>query len=98
MVLVRNIKKNAGVFNLASYASDWRAYWENPTTISYKDGASKTTHANMQEGKNLQEVGSASGDFSPVGRAAALFSAKWQSSEDLINAARQLTALTHNNP
>lgn len=52
----------------------------------------------MQEGKNLQEVGSASGDFSPVGRAAALFSAKWQSSEDLINAARQLTALTHNNP
>ena len=98
MVLVRNIAKNAGVFNLASYAADWRAYWENPSTTSYKDGASKTTHANLQEGKTIEEAGSASGDFSPVGRAAALFSAKWESHEDLVDAARKLTALTHNNP
>jgi len=53
MVLVRNIAKNGGNFDLASYAADWRAFWENPQTVSYKDGATKTTLANLSEGKNI---------------------------------------------
>lgn len=53
MVLVRNIAKNGGNFDLTSYAADWRAFWENPQTVSYKDGATKTTLANLSEGKNI---------------------------------------------
>ena len=98
MILVRNIAKHNGILNLESYSADWRAFWENPATTSYKDGASKTTHANLQQGKSFTEAGTDSHDFSPVGRAAALFSAKWESPKNLIDTARQLTSMTHNSP
>ena len=98
MILIRNIAKNKGILNLELYSKDWRAFWENPETTSYKDGATKTTHSNLQSGKNYSEAGADSHDLSPVGRAAALFSAKWKTSEELVETARKPTAMTHNQP
>ena len=98
MILIRNIARNRGILNLESYSADWRAFWENPNTTSYKDGASKTTHTNLKAGKNYLEAGADSHDLSPVGRAAALFSAKWKTPEELVEASRKLTSMTHNHP
>jgi ADP-ribosylglycohydrolase len=72
MLLVRHMKNHGGQFDLASFASEWRAFWENPTNKSYRDGATKATLANLQEGKSPLEAGSPSVDISAVGRIAPL--------------------------
>lgn len=97
LIIVRSIGKNNGVFNFKSYVEDWKAFWDNPDVKTYKDGASKTTHANLISGANITEAGSNSADFNAVGRTAALFGANWENSEDLVSAARQLCSFTHNN-
>lgn len=88
LIIVRSIGKNNGVFNFKSYVDDWKAFWDNPDVKTYKDGASKTTHANLINGININEAGSNSGDFNAVGRTAALFAANWENPEDLVSAAR----------
>lgn len=94
LVLLRAISK-AGNFNLAGFAADWRAYWENPETISYRDGATKATLSHLLSDSN---PASSSSDIAGAARIAPLFLVKWESEEELLLAVRVQTAFTHGDP
>ncbi len=94
LVLLRSISKR-GNFNLAGFAADWHAFWEDPTTISYRDGATKATLAHLQSESN---GASTSGDIAGAARIGPLFLLKWQSEEELLFAVRVQTAFTHGAP
>lgn len=94
LVLLRAVSKT-GNFNLAGFAADWRAYWENPATISYRDGATKATLAHLQSDTN---PASSSSDIAGAGRIGPLFLLKWETEEELLLAVRVQTAFTHGDP
>ncbi len=97
MVLLRSLAKH-GRFDLSAFAAEWRAFWESPTTLSYRDGATKATLLNLQQGLPPENAASPSNDIAGAARIAPLFLLNWASSEDLIAAARAQTAFTHGDP
>jgi len=97
LVLLRYIAEHHA-FDLAGYAAAWKAYWENPATISYKDGSTKETLAGLGKGLPPERAGAHSHDLSGAGRFAPLFLLQWNDDEGLLAAVRQLTAFTHNHP
>jgi ADP-ribosylglycohydrolase len=97
LVLLRSIQK-AGKFDLTQFAADWRAYWEAPETISYRDGATKATLANLQAGMPVDQAASSSHDLAGAGRIAPLFLLKWENDAALVAAARAVTGFTHGDP
>ena len=97
MVLLRSIALH-GRFNLASFANAWRAFWENPETCSYRDGATNATLANLQGGMAPAQAASPSNDIAGAARIGPLFLLKWKASDDLIAAAREQTSFTHGDP
>jgi ADP-ribosylglycohydrolase len=97
LVLLRSIVEQ-GEFNLSRFAADWRAFWENPACISYRDGATKATLANLQSGASLVAAASGSHDMAGAAKGAPLFLLRWANDDDLIHATRSLTAFTHGDP
>lgn len=97
MVLLRSLALH-GRFDLASFANEWRAFWENPETQSYRDGATKATLANLRSGLPPAQAASPSNDIAGAARIAPLFLLKWKSNDDLIAAARAQTSFTHGDP
>ena len=97
LVLLRSLALH-GRFDLASFAYEWRTFWENPETQSYRDGATKATFANLRSGLAPTQAASPSNDIAGAARIAPLFLLKWKSSDDLIAAARAQTSLTHGDP
>jgi len=97
MVLLRSLAAH-GRFNQAAFADEWRLFWENPATLSYRDGATKTTLENLRAGKPLDATASSSNDIAGAARIAPLFLLDWKSNEHLVAAARSQTALTHGDP
>lgn len=86
-----------GKFDLQSYADSWRAYWENPQHTSYRDGATRTTLILLQAGLPPGKAGSSSNDLAGAACIAPLFLMEMPEHEILL-AARELTAFTHNDP
>jgi ADP-ribosylglycohydrolase len=97
LVLLRSIVKT-GRFDLKAFASDWRSFWENPATTSYRDGATRTTLANLQKGDAPDAAASTSHDLAGAAKIAPLFLLPWNHLQDQVTAARALTAFTHNDP
>ena len=97
MVLLRSLALH-GRFDLASFANEWRAFWENPETQSYRDGATKATLANLRNGLSPSQAASPSNDIAGAARIAPLFLLKWKSDDDLVAAARAQTSFTHGDP
>jgi ADP-ribosylglycohydrolase len=97
MVLLRSLALHAR-FDLASFANEWRTFWENPETQSYRDGATKATLANLRNGLPPAQAASPSNDIAGAARIAPLFLLKWKSNDDLIAAARAQTSFTHGDP
>jgi ADP-ribosylglycohydrolase len=97
LVLLRSIAE-AGNFKMERFASLWRDYWENEKTVSYRDGATKATLANLQSGKDLDASASPSNDIAGAARMAPLFLLNWESEEQLLFAIRQETSFTHGAP
>lgn len=97
LVLLRSIQR-LGRWDLATYAADWRAYWEDPATISYRDGATRETLANLQSGVSFEKAASHSHDLAGAGRISPLFLLTWQNDESLVAAAREVTGFTHGDP
>lgn len=85
----------SGKYDLDAFAAEWRAYWENPSTISYRDGATKGTLANLSEGVPAKDAGAHSHDLAGVSIIAPLFLLKWEDDESLVAACKELTAFTH---
>ncbi len=97
MVLLRSLALH-GRFDLASFATEWRNFWETPETQSYRDGATKATLANLRSGLPPAQAASPSNDIAGAARIAPLFLLKWKSNDDLIAAARAQTSFTHGDP
>lgn len=97
MVLLRSLASH-GRFDLASFANEWGAFWENPETQSYRDGATKATLENLRNGLPPAQAASPSNDIAGAARIAPLFLPKWKSDEELISAARAQTSFTHGDP
>lgn len=97
MLLLRSLALH-GRFDPASFANEWRAFWENPETQSYRDGATKATLANLRNGLSPSQAASPSNDIAGAARIAPLFLLKWKSDDDLIAAARAQTSFTHGDP
>ena len=97
MVLLRSVAAH-GTFQAEAFAADWQAYWGDAGTISYRDGATRTTLQNLAQGRPLLAAASSSHDIAGAARIAPLFLLPWASSADLMAAARAQTAITHADP
>lgn len=97
LVLLRSVAR-AGRFELAEFAKDWRAFWEDPAVISYRDGATKATLENLRQGAPPEKAASLSHDIAGAARIAPLFLLDWESENALLAAARAQTAFTHGDP
>ncbi|MES2438630.1 MAG: ADP-ribosylglycohydrolase family protein [Verrucomicrobiota bacterium] len=97
LVLLRSIVETGG-FDLKNFATAWRTFWENPDTISYRDGATKSTLANLQAGAAPTAAASSSHDIAGAARIAPLFLLNWESEEQFLFAVREETAFTHGSP
>ena len=93
LVLLRSIAENGG-FGLAHFSASWRDFWENSATISYRDGATKSTLAHLQSGAPA----STSQDIAGAARIAPLFLLKWDDDDALLAAVRAQTRFTHGDP
>lgn len=96
-LLLRSIAEH-GAFCLSRYASDWRVFWENPATRSYRDGATRATLANLQAGAAPDLAASGSHDLAGAAKIAPLFLLPWENDAALVDAAKTLTAFTHGDP
>lgn len=94
LVLLGSIARTSR-FNLAGFAADWRKFWEDPSTVSYRDGATKATLSHLHSGSS---PASTSSDIAGAGRIGPLFPLKWDSEEELLLAAKSQTAFTHGDP
>ncbi len=97
LLLLRHIGEEGG-YGLEAYAAAWKAYWEDAGTISYRDGATKGTLANLEKGLPPAEAGAVSHDIAGVSIIAPLFVLEWADDATLVTAARRLVAFTHNDP
>jgi ADP-ribosylglycohydrolase len=97
LVLLRSLAKH-GRFDLPAFAAEWQAFWEDPATLSYCDGATKATLANLRSGLPPENAASPSNDIAAAARIAPLFLLNWDSPEELIAAARAQAAFTHGDP
>lgn len=97
MVLLRSLALH-GRFDLPSFASEWRAFWESPETQSYRDGATKATLANLRDGLPAAQAASPSNDIAGAARIAPLFLLRWKSNDELVAAVRAQTSFTHGDP
>lgn len=97
LILLRSLA-GYGRFDLTAFAADWRAFWERPETISYRDGATRGTLENLIKGLAPEQAASSSHDIAGAARIAPLFLLEWESDDELVAAARAQTAFTHGDP
>lgn len=97
MVLLRSLPEDSG-FDLETFAKGWTTFWEDPKTQSYRDGATRSTLANLQAGVPLESAASPSNDIAGASRLGVLFAREWSNEEALVQAARAQAALTHSDP
>ena len=67
LILLRSLAEH-GRFDLTSFAAEWRAFWDDPATHSYRDGATKATLENLRKGALPNEAASASHDVAGAAR------------------------------
>jgi ADP-ribosylglycohydrolase len=94
LVLLEAVCSKGG-FDAQDFAERWRIFFTDYS--GYFDKATKTTLENMETGKELTASGSTSDDLAGASRLAALVPIYADNLEQLVNAARTQTALTHKN-
>lgn len=97
MLLAESIA-DEGRFDAADFSARWRRFWENPATLSYRDGATKETLFNLASGVPFLNAGSPSRDISAAGRIGALLSIPFESDATRFEAIRTAVTLTHRGP
>ncbi len=101
MLLQQNIVSHDGLFDAEDFIESWKQYWLNPTTISYKDKATKMTLANLVDGQQPMDAGSTSSEFAGVARGMPVLATGVRNKYDeqsLIAALKLQTRLTHRAP
>jgi ADP-ribosylglycohydrolase len=94
MLLLLESVSSGGGFDALRFAEKWRTFFADYG--GYFDQATKTTLANMDAGNALTDSASESDDLSGASRMAALLSVYHDDLEQLIDAARAQTRITHN--
>lgn len=94
LVLLRSLGREKR-FDLRTFAGEWRSFWEDSATISYRDGATNAALQNLKGGISPQNSASPSNDISGAARIAPLFLMLWESTDGLLSAVREQTAFTH---
>ncbi len=94
LVLLRSVAE-AGGFDAEQFAARWRAFWEDPANVSYRDGATRQTLEHLQAGVPPERAGSDSHDIGGAARMGPLFLLAWENDDALIAAVRRETAITH---
>ena len=95
LVLLNSLARN-GKFDLNAFSRQWRDLFAD--YAGYRDMASKKTLAGFQQGLGPLSAGSASDDLAGSSRIAPLLAAYAQDLDGLLEAAREQTQMTHNNP
>ena len=95
LVLMESIAAKKG-FDLEHFAQGWRSFMHDYT--GYRDHATKDTLKNFSAGKTPATSGSGSSDLGGAVRIAPLVYALRGDRAKLLPAARQQTAMTHNDP
>jgi ADP-ribosylglycohydrolase len=85
-------------FDLDHFAGDWQAFWESPDCASYRDGATRSTLAQLQAGVAAAATTSNSHDIAGAARIAPLFLLPWHDDAALLAAVKAQTAFTHSDP
>ena len=93
MVLLESVSTMQG-FDLRDFSRRWQDLFESYN--GYVDHASKETLGNLKAGKSIDTAGSGSADLAGAARIPALFAAGIDDEQNVIAAARQQTAMTHN--
>lgn len=93
-VLLRSLVSENG-FDRQTFAAQWRAFWEDVTNKTYRDGATRQTLEHLQAGTPPDRAGSDSHDIAGAGRNGPLFLLTWKDDDALITAIRRQTAFTH---
>lgn len=94
LVLLRSLAEDGG-FEPGRFATRWRAFWENPGNVSYRDDATRQTLALLRAGMPPDRAGSDSHDIAGAARIGPLFLLDWENEDALIQAVTLETALTH---
>ncbi|MCB2145455.1 MAG: ADP-ribosylglycohydrolase family protein [Deltaproteobacteria bacterium] len=94
LVLLESVISGGG-FDAHRFAERWRAFFADYD--GYFDKATKATLENMDAGKGLTDSASHSDDLAGASRLAALVPVYHDNREQLVRAAREQTAVTHNN-
>ena len=94
LVLLESTTMEGG-FDAVRFAASWRSFFTDYG--GYLDQATKTTLKNMDAGNDLTASGSNSDDLAGAARMAALLPVYAEDLDRLIVAAREQTAITHNN-
>ncbi len=97
LVLLKSLATDGGC-DSGKFAARWRAFWEDPTNVSYRDHATRQTLEHLQTGSPPDRAGSDSHDIAGAARIGPLFLLDWENDAALIDAARRETALTHAAP
>ena len=95
LLLLESVTAATG-FDLERFTDDWKAYMDSYK--GYLDQATKATLQNMANGWEYPDCGSKSEDLGGAARIAPLVVAHHANLQQLIEAARAQTTLTHNNP
>lgn len=96
MLMLLEFLVDASGFDPKQFAEAWQSFFGNYE--GYRDKATLTTLQNMTAGNNILESGSTSDDLGGAARIAPIVYQNANDLETAIQAARQQTALTHNNP
>jgi ADP-ribosylglycohydrolase len=96
MLLLLGSLVDAAGFDPTQFAEAWQSFFDDYE--GYRDKATLTTLQNMTEGNNILESGSSSDDLGGAARIAPIVYRYANDLESAIHAARNQTALTHNNP
>ena len=96
MLLLLSSIVTASGFEQTQFAGDWQSFFNDYE--GYRDKATLTTLQNMTERNTLLDNGSSSDELGGAARIAPIVYAYSHDVDAAIQAARQQTALTHNNP
>jgi ADP-ribosylglycohydrolase len=97
LILLESLGACSGHFDPVDFANRWQAFWGY--SLSYQDKATKATLDNLEKGSDLLHGGSTSSELAGACRIAPLLVALQNEDEsEVIQAARQQTVITHNNP
>ena len=99
-LLQQSLSTSGGQFKAAHYFERWKAFWNDKSTVSYRDKATKETLENIAKGLPIMEAGALSDELAGPARGMPVLAAglaQGQSEEAMIESIQEQTALTHRN-